>query len=177
MRCLHKTTGFTHEQEKPPGFAQYAQKEEYDVGSRPPWGGVTGVSTKMGVSIIGKTNRRRQKKHRVPKGVFVGVGPDFVKLGPIEDVSMDGLEFRYICDGEPSNGSYVEIFMTDGDFYLGRVPIKTVADVQLVNKSAATSTAWRHCSLRFTGLTGYQRTKLEEFIDSRTIKQKIGDAL
>jgi hypothetical protein len=129
------------------------------------------------VSIIGKTNRRRHKKHQALKGVFVGVGPDFVKLGPLEDVSMDGLGFRYICDGEPSNGSYVEIFMTDGDFYLGRVPIKTVADVQLVNKSASNSTAWRHCSLRFREVTGYQRTKLQEFIDSRTTKQKIGDAL
>lgn len=82
---------------------------------------------------------------------------------------MDGLAFRYVGSGEPSNGSYVDIFMTEGEFYLGRLPIKALSDVQLVDKAATDSATLRQCALRFGKLTGYQRAKLKEFIESYTV--------
>jgi hypothetical protein len=49
-------------------------------------------------------NHRKNKRFQAPKGVFVGVGPDFAKVGRLRDVSMDGLVFRYIGSAEALNG-------------------------------------------------------------------------
>lgn len=41
---------------------------------------------------------RKHRRFQAPKGVFVGVGPDFVKVGRLRDLSMGGLAFRYVGD-------------------------------------------------------------------------------
>jgi len=69
--------------------------------------------------------QRQHKRFQVPKGTFVGLGPHDTKVGQIIDVSMGGLAFRYVGSEEPSNGE-LDIFLNERDFYLGRVPFRTV---------------------------------------------------
>jgi hypothetical protein len=111
----------------------------------------------------------KEKRFQAPKGVFVGIGPAFDKVGRLRDVSMDGLAFRYFGNGEASKGSYVDVFMTEGDFYLGKVPIKIISDVDVVEKTSPDSKTLRQCHVRFEKLTPPQRAKLKEFIEKHTV--------
>ena len=112
---------------------------------------------------------RKHKRFQAPKGVFVGVGPDFVKVGRLRDVSIRGLAFRYFGNGSALNGSYVDVFMEEGDFYLGRLPIKTVSDIEVVKKTSSDSKTLRRCCVKFKKLTPHQKAKLQEFIDTHTV--------
>jgi hypothetical protein len=116
-----------------------------------------------------RKEHRKCKRLQAPKGVFVGVGPYNTKVGRLRDISMGGLAFRYIGTDEPPNGSYLDIFLTDHDFYLGHVPFKVVSDFELSNKAPSSSTTMRRCCLRFRKLTNQQRAKLKEFLHSHAI--------
>jgi hypothetical protein len=82
---------------------------------------------------------------------------------------MDGLAFRYFGNGDALNGSYVDVFMTEGDFYLGKVPIKILSDVDVVEKTSPDAKTLRQCYVKFEKLTPQQKAKLEEFIDKYTL--------
>jgi c-di-GMP-binding flagellar brake protein YcgR len=110
-----------------------------------------------------RKEHRKRKRVQAPKGVFVGVGPYNTKAGRLRDISMGGLGFRYIGGDEPPNGSYLDIFSIDHDFYLGHVPFKIVSDFE-IHKVPSSSTTMRRCCLRFKKLTSQQRAKLEQFI-------------
>jgi c-di-GMP-binding flagellar brake protein YcgR len=109
---------------------------------------------------------RKHQRFQAPKGVFVGVGPDFVKVGPLRDLSLDGLAFRYVGDEIVLNGSYVDMFMTEGDFYLGKLLIEIVSDIEVVKKTPSDSKTLRRCCVKFKKLTPEQKAKLQEFIDN-----------
>jgi hypothetical protein len=113
----------------------------------------------------------REKRFQAPKGVFVGIGPTFDKIGRLREVGMDGLAFRYFGNGEASKASYVDVFMTEGDFYLGKVPIKIISDVQVVAKTSSESKTLRQCHVRFEKLTPPQKAKLKEFIEKYAVGQ------
>jgi hypothetical protein len=117
----------------------------------------------------------RQKEHRkhnrfqAPRGVFVGVGPDFEKVGRLRDVSIDGLGFRYFGSGSAPKGSYPDLFVIEGDFYLGKLPMKTVSDIEVAKKTSSGSKTLRRCRVKFRKLTPQQRVRLQEFIDSHIV--------
>ncbi len=114
--------------------------------------------------------RRKHERFQVPRGAFVGVGPYFMKVGPITDMSIDGLAFRYIGSEEPSNRSHkLDIFLTDGDFYLGKIPFETISDSQIVNKAPSSSITMRRSGVQFRKLTHYQISHLESFIQNHTV--------
>jgi hypothetical protein len=108
-----------------------------------------------------RKEQRKHKRFQVPTGMFVGIGPDFTKLGPLTDLSMTGLAFRYIGVDEPSNGSYLDIFLTEGDFFLGRIPFKTISDVEIVEKVPSSPMTMRRCAVRFRKLTRQQKAELK----------------
>ena len=111
---------------------------------------------------------RKRKRFEVP-GLFAALGPDCNKVGPIVDISMSGLAFRNVSSEELSNGSYADIFLTEGDFYLGKVPIETISDVEVVNKAPSGPTALRRCGVKFGKVTRSQKSQLEQFIQDHTI--------
>jgi hypothetical protein len=59
--------------------------------------------------------------------------------------------------------------MTESDFYLGRLPIKIISDVEILDETPTVSTTMRRCRLRFGKLMDQQRAKLRELIESHTI--------
>jgi hypothetical protein len=119
----------------------------------------------------GKEHRKSQR-FQAPKGVFVGLGPHFRRVGRLRDLSMDGLRFRYLGNEEPLEASYVDIFMTEGDFYLGHIPIEPVLDAEVVKATSSDSITLRRCHVKFKELTPEQMDKLREFIE----KHSIGEA-
>lgn len=112
--------------------------------------------------------RRKHKRFQVPTGAFVGIGPDFTKVGRPGDISMGGLAFSYVGSEEPSNGSYLDLFSTDSYFYLCYLPINTISDCELVNKAPFNSKTMRRCTVKFGKLTHSQKFQLAHFIQNHT---------
>jgi hypothetical protein len=111
---------------------------------------------------------RKNKRFRVSSDAFVALGPHFNRVGRLIDIHMDGLEFHYMASKEPSNKSFeVDIFLTDGDFYLEKVPCETVADMKS-RRSPYASFTMRQCTVQFGDLSPNQRTQLEYFIRKYT---------
>ena len=114
--------------------------------------------------------RRKHKRIQVERGAFVGVGPHFEQVGPLIDISMDGLSFRYLAGEKHAKGLSLDIFMTDRDYYLGYVPFKVVSDSKTrVHPSGCLTT--RRCCVKFGGLTESQMSRLEDFIEKHSINE------
>ena len=108
--------------------------------------------------------RRKNKRFRVSRDAFVALGPHYNKVGRLMDIHMDGLEFHYMASKEPSDKSFeIDIFLTDGDFYLPRVPCETVTDMKTPRNPYPPFTM-RQCNVQFGELSPNQRSQLEYFI-------------
>ena len=119
-----------------------------------------------------RVERRKHKRFQAPKGVFIELGPHDAQVGRLRNISMVGLAFRYLGIAVPVSGSYVDIFMTESDFYLSRLPIKIISDVEILDETPTVSTTTRRCCAKFRKLTAYQSGRLKYFIENHTI----GDA-
>ena len=116
-----------------------------------------------------RKEHRKHKRFQVPKGAFAGVGPYFNKVGRLRDISTGGLAFRHVGTGDMPDKSYVDIFMTESDFYLSRLPIKIISDVEILDEIPTVSTTTRRCCAKFRKLTAYQSGRLKYFIENHTI--------
>jgi len=81
---------------------------------------------------------------------------------------MGGLAFRYIGLEEPNGSSYIDIFMSDLDFYLRNVSFKTISDFPVVRDGLTTVTLRRR-GIQFGKLTPQQSVALEDFIEEHAI--------
>jgi hypothetical protein len=116
---------------------------------------------------------REDKRSRVFSDAFVALGPHFNKVGRLIDIHMDGLEFHYMARKELSDRSFeIDIFLTDGDFYLEKVPCETLADMK-TRRSGYTPFTMRQCTVQFGDLSPDQRTQLEYFIRKYTLDEMI----
>jgi hypothetical protein len=118
-----------------------------------------------------KKEQRKHKRFQGPKGLFVGVGPENTKVGRVSDLSVGGLAFCYVGIEEPSGGSYLDLFFTDKDFYLGRLRFKTVSDCELIEKEPSCSETLRRCGVKFRKPTRHQKAELERFIQNHAIAE------
>lgn len=109
--------------------------------------------------------RRGNKKFKPKKGVFAVLTSDVNRLGPIKEISRDGLAFQYIDKGEPPTRSEeVEIFSTVHDFYLKKLPVKAVEESEVDTTSPYGSLPMRELSLQFGKMTPIQLKLLDFFI-------------
>ena len=113
--------------------------------------------------------QRKHKRFEVQSGAFVGVGPHFNKVGPLIDMSMDGLAFCYRAHVKQRRGLSLDIFSTDRDFYLTYVPFKTVSDVEVGGEAPSSPAPLRRSSVRFGKLTPNQKSQIEYLIRSQTM--------
>jgi hypothetical protein len=112
-------------------------------------------------------DEKDDKRFRVGGAAFVGVGPAFGKVGLIEDIGMDGLTFRYLDGEKPLSESYLDIFLTSGNCYLGKVPFETISDFE-TDYTPFGSLVMRRCRVQFQKLTRRQEADLERFISDHT---------
>ncbi|MES0362944.1 MAG: PilZ domain-containing protein [Desulfobacteria bacterium] len=122
--------------------------------------------------------QRRYKRYEVPTDSFVALGPQNSILGQIIDVSMGGLAFRFMDSKKPTDKSYLDIFLTERDFCLGKVPVKAVSDYEIDNtvtcklvEGVYRCTAMRRSSVQFGELTHHQMSQLEHFIQNHTTSE------
>ena len=110
--------------------------------------------------------RREHKRYQVHSGTYVALGPPYGKVGPMIDISLGGLSFEYTDRRERTDESYINIFLTEANFYLEKVPIKTILDFEIADTLPLSSVATRRCGLRFEHLTPDQASKIDFFIQN-----------
>lgn len=113
--------------------------------------------------------RRKNERFRAKNGAFVALRPHYTKLGQISDIGINGLSFHYMAREERPNESsdILDIVVTKGDFYLGKVPFETVSDFE-ITKVPISSITIKRCSVRFGELSKDQKSRLEDFIQNHT---------
>jgi hypothetical protein len=132
---------------------------------RPVQSGGISIMTSKKESVEGRKHRR----FKVPKDAFVALRSDYLKLGQIEHVGIDGLEFSYATSEGPLDAPFeLDIFLAGTAFYLYKVPFQTVSDAETVNETPFPSLPIRQCAVQFGELTTNQRSQLEYFIQNYT---------
>ena len=115
--------------------------------------------------------RRKHKRFKVKGGAFAVSTPDYKNLGQIKDISKGGLAFQFIENGEQTKGSFeIEIFSTVGDFYLKKLPVRTVLDFEVENTVSSNSMPMRQWSMQFGKLNHLQKLLLDFFLQRYTCK-------
>ena len=112
--------------------------------------------------------QREYKRFRVPKNAFAALGPDYIKVGQIINISMGGLVFRYHNSKGPSNASELDIFLAGRAFYLYKLPFEIVWD-SLTDKKPCSCINMKQCGLQFGNLTPHQIAQLKYFFQAYAI--------
>jgi len=116
--------------------------------------------------------QRQHKRYQVPVASFVAIGPHNSILGQIVDISMGGLAFRYMDSEKPTDNSYLDIFSTECDLCLRKIPFDAVSDYEIdntvlckvVDSVPPSFRAMKRSSVQFGELTYRQRYQLQDFI-------------
>jgi hypothetical protein len=132
-----------------------------------------------GCVMTEKKEHRQHSRYQVPEGSFVTLGPSNSILGQILDISMGGLSFRYINSqpDKPAHELHVDIYLSEGDMCLGRVPIKAVSDLETPDTVTCKADgplpvscrAMRRCGVQFGEMTQGQISQLASCIQTQTI--------
>ncbi len=107
---------------------------------------------------------RQEKRYRVKEGAIAVIGNHANVLGQIIDISLSGLSFRYMDNGQKEDNDRLTILSTDQNFYLVNIPFETVSDFSLHNIPSFSSMVMRRRCLRFGTLTAEQTAQIKRFI-------------
>lgn len=118
----------------------------------------------MGENAQGR-ERRRHPRLKVKGGAFAVIPP--IKIGPIVDISLNGLAFyyndAYACLGEASE---LDIFVFGSAFTIPKIPVIKVEAVDISRQPPADTPCRKRLGLQFGPLTLNQVNKLNDFIQS-----------
>jgi c-di-GMP-binding flagellar brake protein YcgR len=120
--------------------------------------------------------QREHKRYQVATDSYISLGSDQPVLGQIIDISMGGIAFRYMGSETLPDESHLDIYLTENDMCLGKIPFKTVSDYEVpntvlcktVDRIPPSCRTMRRSGLQFGELTPDQRTQLESCIMNHT---------
>ena len=115
--------------------------------------------------------RRKHKRFQVEDGALAVLKPPWphsIRLGQIIDISMGGLAFRCIAGEDRFNGSSeLSVIFANHAFYLHKLPIKTISDLETARMPFGSMTPRRR-SVQFGKLRDEQVSQLRYFIQKHT---------
>jgi hypothetical protein len=115
------------------------------------------------------SERRKNKRYRVQKGVLVAPNARVRKLWQVLDIGMGGLAFRYVGNtGELKTSSELDIVTGDTRFLLEQIPFKSTSDLEMSDDSTS-SRKLRRRGVRFGDMNDTQVRQLEYLIRSHTV--------
>jgi hypothetical protein len=118
--------------------------------------------------MSGRRNSRERRRHKrfiVQEGTLAVFGGHPGTVGPVIDISMGGLAFRYAGNAElPKEPSQLDILLADRISHLYALPCETVYDFETGNTAPLPSVKERRRGVKFGRLTPNQKSHLEFFI-------------
>lgn len=120
---------------------------------------------------------RRKFERLVPQELtFAVFRPEFKKLGPIKDISRNGLGVEYIYPAyeevfmnENAPVLEIDIFDKNNLFYASKIPCQLVYDMQVDRAVFHYDIVSKYCGLKFGELTNEQDEKINHFLENFTI--------
>lgn len=111
------------------------------------------------------TTKRHQAEYEVREGAYAVNRNDYSQIGTIRKISHDGLCFQYICaDDNISEALEIDIVVRNGNFYLQRIPCKTVSNTIVNDNPPCSSICICEQLVRFEPLSPDQKSKLDYFL-------------
>lgn len=90
-------------------------------------------------------------------------------LGPVIDISMGGLSFRYMDDkSENTMTDFLGIFLGSDNILIDRIQSQVVSDKVTTQGTSFLQTRSRQRSIQFISLTPDQQKEIESFILTKT---------
>ena len=112
---------------------------------------------------------RRQFARFRPKEGTMAVSHNM--LGPIINISMAGLVFRYMnMTSNKAISDMLSIFLAPDNILIEGLTTKVISDKIVSSGSIFLQTSIRQRSIQFIDLTKTQRTRLEDFIGNKTLE-------
>jgi len=112
--------------------------------------------------------RRIAKRFRAVDGALAALSPESGQVGQIQNISLNGVAFRYIADGSPEADldvpGHLQIMFAGKGIWLDGVPVKHIADVDIAADPSFSGIPLRQTSLQFVALTDDQKTRLEDYM-------------
>ncbi|MHC1727847.1 MAG: hypothetical protein AB9866_17900 [Syntrophobacteraceae bacterium] len=116
-------------------------------------------------------NRRKYKRYKGKEGAFAAfIRPnEFINLGKIQDISLNGLCVRYLATkGVSTEYSGIKIFGSNGRFiHVERVQCKIIYDYEIPEGSWE-QLSTRQCGVQFENLSVRSLSMLQDFIENFT---------
>jgi len=118
--------------------------------------------------MIAQKERRRHTRFR-PKEGTMAVSQQV--LGPIINISMAGLAFRYM-NGTTNKkiSDRLGIFLGSDNILIEELTTQVISDKIVSSGSTFLQISTRQRSIQFINLTKQQRIKLEDFISNKTLE-------
>ncbi|MBU0988524.1 MAG: hypothetical protein KKH68_14835 [Proteobacteria bacterium] len=114
-------------------------------------------------------DRRRHKRFKAREGAFAVPKSDANKLGRIKNVSQGGLAFQYTAREDYFEGfTEMDIFLSDDRFYMQQVPVRTILDFEVDNKTPLNSLRLRQRNIQFGDMIPIQKFQLYYFLQHHT---------
>jgi hypothetical protein len=119
------------------------------------------------------TEQRKDIRFLVEDNIILALRNGFTKIGKVKDISIGGLSFEHIYDGDSIQGSLKGyIFLWINEFNMSKVPCKVVYDipVRIPDEYYAFTIHFitRRCGLQFEALLEDQKTQLDFLLKTYT---------
>jgi len=112
--------------------------------------------------------KRKYTRFQTQDNAFAALLGDFIKVGKIYDISLNGLGFRYLTEKmSDEKFAHVDVFLTDNGFHLPGLPCTVIYDIK-ESTSSSTAISPHRCGLKFLPLKEEDQNKLEFFINNYT---------
>lgn len=112
--------------------------------------------------------KRKYIRFQTQDNAFAALRGDFIKVGKIYDISLNGLGFRYLTEKmSDEKFTRVDIFLSGNGFHLPSLPCTVIYDVKESTSSSNAISPYR-CGLKFEPLKEKDQNKLEFFINNYT---------
>ena len=130
------------------------------------------IQTK-GSSITVEIERRRHIRLLAQDDAFAALGSRFSRVGRLKNISIKGLAFEYITDGESGqDNSQLKIFVSGNGFHLPKVPCRVVYDIPVRSPKASRifyqPFITKQCGVQFGPLTEDKMAELNHFLETYT---------
>lgn len=107
-------------------------------------------------------DNRRHKRFRVREGAlaFLGSIP-----GTIFDISQGGMCVNYVVfENDPDQELKLDIFFSEGDFYLPDIPCRIVSDTDYPSIAPFSAVQVKRLGIQFGELSSEQEAGLQNFL-------------
>ena len=114
-------------------------------------------------------DHRKNSRFWIQEFAYAVLRPSSKKVGQIVDISRGGLSFRYPDTGEEHAESFeLDIFLVGDDFYLDKIPFKTISERDMDIEMPDQSLTMKQCGVKFDALTIKQLEQLDILIGKYT---------